>query len=94
MTQGQRIGYSAEGVRVLCKPGDKLADNPNRQGVFMGMITEKVAKVLWDDRRSINYYHIDFLTPTAPLRPASGDASPVAVGDCDGCAPLSPLVVE
>lgn len=73
-----RVGYSSEGVRVLCtKPvyGFSPAD-PARVGVFLGMVTEKVGRVLWDDRRSPQYLHIDYL-----------ESAPASLGTHPGAEP-------
>lgn len=81
----QRVRYSSEGARVLCREGDRFASDPDRVGVFLGMVTQRVGRVLWDDRRSPQFLHIDYLaairTQPTPISTNSlpATASPDAV---------------
>jgi len=59
----RRVRYSPEGKRVLCTkpiygfpPG-----SPERVGTLLREITKNVVEVLWDDRRSRQMLHRDYL---------------------------------
>jgi hypothetical protein len=73
ISSGMRVTYSEEGVRVLCtKPVYGFrADRPDRLGQVLRRVTENVAEVLWEDRRSVQLLHIDFLRPATAIPPVA-----------------------
>jgi hypothetical protein len=96
-----RIRYSAEGKRALCtRPvGGLPPDNPDRIGVYLGMVTAKVARIMWDDRRSVGYMHIDYIeslsASSSQATPADADtatdaAAPVSVASLSNTATPAP----
>jgi hypothetical protein len=78
----RRVRYSPEGKRVLCtKPVYGFPpDDPGRIGTILREVTPNVVEVLWDDRRSVQMLHRDYLeTFTDP-------ATSSPAGNSGGCS--------
>ena len=76
ISAGMRVTYSEAGIRALCtKPVYGFpADRPDRLGQVLRRVTENVAEVLWEDRRSVQLLHIDFLRPATAIPPVAQTA--------------------